>query len=375
MVMPERAASQGLLRLPKPIFKAGSFAEQQLAHSAGYLATNQHARSTVGNGTWNAVSAQDWTSGFFSGCQWLMYERTGTPQWQMRATQQTLDLAGQELNTGDHDIGFRILTSYGNAYRLTRNPAYKSVMLTAAQSFATRYDTTVGCTRSWDFGPWQYPVIIDNMMNLELLFWGARNGGDRAWHRMARSHALRTLQEHVRVDGSTYHVVDYDPVTGGVLWKGTHQGYADGSTWARGQAWAIYGFTMTYRYTREAVFLDAAERVADFMLANLPADSIPYWDYDAPGIPGEPRDTSAAAIAAAGLLELGGFSTSLVDRLRYKRAAVRILKTLSSPTYLAEGTSSEGILLQGVGHKPANSEVDVSLIYGDYYFLEALSRL
>ncbi|MDF1729617.1 MAG: hypothetical protein P1U53_17910 [Sulfitobacter sp.] len=177
-----------------------AFAEAQLAHSASYLAPNQHARSTVGDGNWDAVSAPDWTSGFYSGCLWLTFEQTGRPAWQTLATAQTSDLSGQQFNTGDHDIGFRIMSSYGHAYRLTGDPVHKTVILNAAQSFATRFNTTVGCTRSWDFGPWQFPVIIDNLMNLELLFWSGQNGGDANHSTMAHAHALRSLQEHVRTD-------------------------------------------------------------------------------------------------------------------------------------------------------------------------------
>ncbi|MDF1838917.1 MAG: glycoside hydrolase family 88 protein, partial [Planctomycetota bacterium] len=320
------------------------------------------------------VSAPDWTSGFYSGCLWLTFEQTGRPAWQTLATAQTLDLSGQQFNTGDHDIGFRIMSSYGHAYRLTGDPVHKTVILNAAQSFATRFNTTVGCTRSWDFGPWQFPVIIDNLMNLELLFWSGQNGGDANHSTMAHAHALRSLQEHVRPDGSTFHVVDFNPTTGQTLWQGTYQGHADFSTWSRGQAWAIYGFTMAYRYTSDPVLLEGAERVANYFLANLPADGVPYWDFQAPSIPNEPRDSSAAAIASSGLLELSHYTTSPSDRIRYRRMASRILRALSSPAYLASGSNSDGILLHGVGNKPANREIDVALIYGDYYFLEALGR-
>ncbi|MDF1729618.1 MAG: glycoside hydrolase family 88 protein [Sulfitobacter sp.] len=169
-------------------------------------------------------------------------------------------------------------------------------------------------------------------------------------------------------------MVYFDPTTGQTLWQGTYQGHADFSTWSRGQAWAIYGFTMAYRYTSDPVLLEGAERVANYFLANLPADGVPYWDFQAPSIPNEPRDSSAAAIASSGLLELSHYATSPSDRIRYRRMASRILRALSSPAYLASGSNSDGILLHGVGNKPANREIDVALIYGDYYFLEALGR-
>ncbi len=369
------AQPQGL-SLPSPlVIRLGLFAERQLTKAGDYLAAEEHARSTLPNGRWNGVAATNWASGFYAGCLWLTADRTGSDLWARRAAVQTEDLASMQFHTGDHDVGFRIWNSFGQGYRLTGDPAYHSVLLNAAQSLATRYDGTVGCTRSWDFGPWQYPVIIDNLMNLELLFWAAQNGGDPTWQSMAHSHALRSLQEHVRPDGSTYHVVDFDPSTGNVLWKGTYQGHADTSTWARGQAWAVYGLTMSYRYTGDPALLDGAQRVADFFVDHLPEDGVPYWDFQAPGLPNAARDSSAAAIAAAGLLELATHTPTPIDQVRYRLAAIRILKSLASDAYLAAGTPSHALLLHGVGHHPAGNEIDVSLIYGDYYFLEALSRL
>ena len=375
MIPAGSSSTQGITIPAGTLDRVERFVERQLTKATVSLEASQHARSTLPDGTWNGVSASNWASGFYSGCLWRVAEQTGSPRWLRHARLQTADLAPMQFHTGDHDVGFRIWCSYGQGFRVTREPAYRAVLLNAAASLATRYNGVVGCTRSWDFGPWQFPVIIDNLMNLELLFWAAQHGGDPAWHTMAHEHALRSLQEHVRVDGSTYHVVDFHPATGAVLWKGTYQGHADSSTWARGQAWALYGLTMSYRYTKDPALLDGAERVADYFLANLPADHVPYWDFQAPGIPAEPRDSSAAAIAAAGLLELAEWATSPSNRARYRRGAVHLLKALSSPAYLALDSPSHGILLHGTGHRPAGSEVDVSLIYGDYYFLEALSRL
>jgi unsaturated chondroitin disaccharide hydrolase len=348
------------------------FAEQQLAYSVSYLSTSQHARSTLSDGAWRYVDASDWTSGFFAGSQWLMYQNTSSSFWRTRAEAQTSDLEGQKYNKGDHDIGFRIMCSYGNGYRLTQNPIYKGVILTAAQSLATRYNAKVGCIRSWSWGSWKYPVIIDNMMNLELLFWASANGGNAQWYNMAVSHAVKTMRDHVRADGSTYHVVDYNPNSGAVRWRGTHAGYADWSTWARGQAWGLYGFTMSYRYTNDSRFLNTARRLADYYISHVPGDGVPYWDFNAPNIPIEPRDTSSAAIAASGLLELSTFVSSQTDKDRYRQAASNILTSLCSAPYLTRGSSSDGVLLHGVGNK--NGEVDVSLIYGDYYFIETILR-
>ena len=348
-----------------------TFADQQLTRASASIPASRHARSTGADGRWTTVPASDWTSGFYAGCLWLMHDQTGQAAWRTRAEAQTADLESQKNNTQDHDVGFRLMASYGNGLRLTGAPAYREVLLTGARSLATRFDPDAGCLRSWSWGSWSFPVIIDNMMNLELLFWAAENGGDPSLREIAVSHALRTRENHVRPDGGTYHVVDYDPQTGVVLKRQTHQGRADDSTWARGEAWALYGFTVVYRHTKDARFLDTATRVADYVIAHRPADSVPYWDYSAPAT--EPRDTSAAAIAASGLLELSTHVPSPAKE-RYRDAAAEMLRSLASRTYLAEGSPSAGILLHGTGHKPGGTEIDVSLIYGDYYFLEALLR-
>ena len=267
-----------------------------------------------------------------------------------------------------------IFCSYGNGYRLTKNENYKKVIIQAAKSLTTRFNPKVGCIKSWDNSRWPYPVIIDNMMNLELLFWASRNGGTKEMYNIAFSHAEKTMQNHFRKDGSTCHVIGYDTTTGKVLTKETAQGYADSSCWARGQAWCIYGFTMTYRFTKDQQFLLTAQQAADYFITHLPVDYVPYWDFLAPNIPDAPRDASAAAIAASGLFELSTSVADTVLRTKYFGAAENILRSLCSSSYLAEGTTSHAILNHCVGHKPNNSEIDVSLIYADYYFLEALSR-
>lgn len=300
-----------------------------------------------------------------------MHEWTAGTDWRSWAADWTAEMEGEKNDTDSHDVGFKIFCSFGNGYRLTGDPAWPSVIRKGAQSLSTRFNPVVGCTRSWNNR--NFPVIIDNMMNLEILFWSARNGGDTAWYDMAVSHALRTRQDHVRANGSTYHLVDYHPGTGAVLSRGTVQGYSDQSTWARGQAWGLCGFTMAYRETGDSRFLETARLVAYF-IDHLPADHVPYWDFDAPGIPNEPKDSSAGAIAASGLMELATLDPDGAARARYRDAASDVLASLCSPACLAEGSNSSGILRHGVGNKPSNSEVDVSLIYGDYYFLEALLR-
>jgi unsaturated chondroitin disaccharide hydrolase len=268
-----------------------------------------------------------------------------------------------------------VYCSFGTGYRLTQDTAYRAVLLQAARTLSTRFNPTIGALRSWDHhrDHWAFPVIIDNMMNLELLFAATRLSGDSSFYRIAVRHANTTLRNHFRPDFSSYHVVDYDTVTGRVIRRMTHQGYADESAWARGQGWALYGYTMCYRETRNKAYLAQAEKVAAFILnhPNLPADKVPYWDFNAPGIPTEPRDASAGAIIASALYELSTYSP---QGTLYRRQADEILRSLSRG-YLARPGGSRGfLLLHSTGAKPANSEVDVPLNYADYYFMEALIR-
>lgn len=331
--------------------------------------------STRPDGTWNTRDMYDWRSGHFPGCLWYAFENSSDTSLKEAAIKWMEGLEPVKDYTGNHDVGFMIFCSYGNGYRLTGNEVYREVILQAARSLATRYNHSVGLIQSWNSGKrWRFPVIVDNMMNLELLFWASKNGGDSELYKIAETHALNTMKNHVREDGSTFHVVDFDPESGAVRAKNTSQGYADHSTWSRGQSWGLYGFTMTYRETKNPLFLETARGIADFFIENLPEDSVPYWDFMAPNIPDEPRDTSAAAIAASGLIELSTLVSDKHESVKYYRAALNILSSLCSAEYLSDGTESEGILLHGVGSKPHNSEVDVSLIYGDYYFLEALLR-
>jgi unsaturated chondroitin disaccharide hydrolase len=256
---------------------------------------------------------------------------------------------------------------------LTGDPYYRDVLLTAASSLASRYSSEVGAISccDWNYPNWQFPVVIDTMMNLELLLWAAANGGQDDWRNMAIHHADRTAADIVRADGSTYHFADYDPVSGTLLNRGTFQGYSDDSTWARGQAWAMYGYTMVYRYTHARRFLTLAQRTTDWYLSHLPDDGVPNWDFDAPILV---KDSSAAAIAASAMLELSGYVKDSTVAKRYRAAAVRTLEILSSSAYLAKGTTSQSILLHGVRFLPAGKGIDVGLVYGDYYFLEALTR-
>jgi unsaturated chondroitin disaccharide hydrolase len=334
-----------------------------------------YPRSSNPDGTLLSVESRDWTSGFFAGNLWQLYDYTRDGKLLKAAQRWSVGLEKEKDNRSTHDLGFMLYCSIGHGYRLTKDEHYKNVLLEGARTLATRFNKKTGCIRSWDHGTWQFPVIIDNMMNLELLFWASKVSGDSSFYRVAVTHANTTLKNHFRPDNSSYHVVDYDTASGMAIKKMTHQGFSDESAWARGQAWGLYGFTVAYRETRDRKYLEQAEKIAAFYLShpNLPADKVPYWDFNASGIPHEPRDASAAAIAASALLELAKYS----ERGKwYSDNAMAMLKTLSSPTYLATpGTNNNFILKHCVGHKPAEREIDVPLIYADYYFIEALLRI
>lgn len=328
------------------------------------------------DGTLKMAPANEWTSGFFPGTLWYMYENTKDSKWEKLAREYTATVENQQLNKGTHDIGFMMYNSFGNGLRLTNDASYKPILMESAKSLISRYKPNAKTIRSWDHGAknWQCPVIIDNMMNLELLFWAFKESGDSTFYTIAVNHANTTMKNHFRTDYSTYHVVDYDMETGQVLMKQQHQGFADESTWSRGQAWALYGFTTMYRETKDEAYLEQAHNITNFIFAhpNLPADLIPYWDYDAPNIPNEERDVSAATITASALYELstyGGKSAS-----KYKKWADTILQNLTN-NYRATLNSDGGfLLLHSTGAKSLNSEIDVPLVYADYYFMEALLR-
>ena len=327
---------------------------------------------------WRYTQVGSWTCGFWPGILWYLYEDTKDNMWREAAgkvTDMIAPLAYRKAKS--HDSGFIMMCSLGNGYRLTGKPEYKEGLLHAADSLAMLYNPVVGTILSWPGmvkkENWPHNTIIDNMMNLELLFEATKLSGDSTFYNVAKKHADTTMANHFRADNSCYHVVDYDPETGEVRKKQTAQGYADESSWARGQAWALYGYTMCYRYTHDAKYLAQAEKVYNFIFGNknLPEDLVPYWDFDAPKIPNEPRDASAAACTASALYEL---STYVTDK-GYKETADRIMESLASPAYRAEvGTNGNFILMHSVGSIPHGAEIDVPLNYADYYFLEALKR-
>jgi hypothetical protein len=358
-------------------FAAGQYALQIAAiEDSGRLL---NPKSFI-NGKIKYIRPEEWTSGFFPGNLWYLYELTGDTVWKGRAVKFTGALDTIQFLTNHHDIGFMIGSSYGNGLRLSGNEAYKAVIVQAAKSLSTRFRPGAGIIQSWNTDRgwqsergWECPVIIDNMMNLELLFNATKCSGDSSFYKIAVSHADNTIKNQFRPDASTWHVIDYSLTDGSVRHKQTAQGYSDESAWARGQAWAIYGYTVCYRETGNKKYLDQAERAFEFVAnhPNLPADGVPYWDYNAPKIPEELRDASAAAIMASALYELSTYS----KRDYYKGWADKIVASLSGPAYRAkQGENGYFVLMHSVGSIPHNSEVDVPLNYADYYFLEALKR-
>lgn len=324
-------------------------------------------------------SSRWWTSGFFPGTLWLVYEQTRNPKTLEMARNYTERVRREQFTTNNHDIGFMLYCSFGNGLRITKDSTYIPVLLQGAESLSTRFNPKVGLIRSWDdfTDKWQYPVIIDNMMNLELLYWASKVSGNKKYADIATQHAEKTMKEHFRKNYSCYHVVSYDTISGQPEAKQTNQGCADESSWARGQAWALYGYTMVYRETQDKRFLHHAEQVADFLInhSTMPQDGIPYWDFDAPDIPNVPRDASSAAIMASGLLELSQYVSEKEKADQYFKFAEKQLSTLCSPQYTAEiGENGFFILKHSVGNMPIDSEIDAPLTYADYYYLEALSR-
>jgi unsaturated chondroitin disaccharide hydrolase len=317
-----------------------------------------------------------WCSGFYAGTLLNLYSETKDEVLLSEANRSMKDLAKEQYNRGTHDLGFMMYCSFGNAEKIEPKPEYKQILINSAQSLSTRFDPKVGCIKSWDSKKPEYLVIIDNMMNLELLFWATRTTGDSSFYKIAVTHANTTMKNHFRPDYSSYHVVNYDPQTGAVQQKRTAQGYSNESAWARGQSWGLYGFTVMYRETKNKKYLDQANHIADFILnnPNLPKDKIPYWDYNAPNIPDALRDASAAAVMASALLELCRY-TDKTNAKRYFYTAETIIRNLSAAPYLAAAGTNGGFILQhSVGSLPQKSEVDVPLTYADYYFIEALDR-
>ncbi len=329
---------------------------------------------------WQFFNADHWTAGFAPGNLWYLYEITGDAKYADWAKEYMVGLEGQKDRKDTHDLGFVMMPSYGNGLRLTGNEAYKPTIVQTAKSLASRFNPAVGCTRSWEWGKYSSknicPVVIDNMMNLEILFWAAKNGGGKNLYDVAVSHANQTIKEQVRDNGTTYHIVIYDPKTGDVIRKEARPGYATESCWSRGQSWAIYGYAMCYRETGDPNYLETAKKVADYWVANLPEDSVPFYDFDDPAIPNVNRDSSAAAVAACGLLELSTQVDSGELSKKYYDSAVKTLTTLCTKE------SDGGYLAQDAGGKATSPTVlkraykkgERGVNYADYYLLEGLLR-
>ncbi|MFV0344856.1 MAG: glycoside hydrolase family 88 protein [Bacteroidales bacterium] len=337
------------------------------------------ARWTYYDGNVVCVGFQDWTSGFYPGCLWYLYEYSKDNKIKEEAVKSTKAIEGVTTYGGNHDVGFRAYCSFGNAYKLTGEDYYKDGIVTAAKTLMTRYSDKIGLIMSWNPNPkkdWTYPVIIDNMMNLELLFEATKISGDKTYWNAAVSHADITLANHFRADNSSYHVVDYDPETGAVRHRQTHQGLKDESAWARGQAWGLYGYTVCYRYTKDKKYLDQALKIKDFYLNHpkLPKDLVPYWDFDVNGDPNLPRDVSASAIVASALVELAEYVPQQKKELI--ASASKILKSIAD-NYMNDNSDKHPNLLlnSSTGSVPHRSEINTPIIYADYYFLEALVRL
>lgn len=342
-------------------------------------------------------SGANWTNGFYPGILWMLYAHTGDIAWKVKAEKVTRALEVQKDQIYHHDIGFIIMSSFGKAYEYSPSEYYRNIIIHSAESQLTRFSEITGTTRSWD--KWtsrggtyttEYPVIIDNLMNLDLLFKAYELTGNDKFLKPALSHADKTMANHIREDGSAYHLVAYDPETGEVDARKTSQGFSDSSAWSRGQAWAIYGFTMCYRFTRNPDYLATAMKAADFFInhKNLPEDFIPYWDfnigefsdyewaYDPARFDEEPRDASAAAATASALLELKDYVDDPVKSREYRDAAVKMLKSLATSEYMAEkGQNNYFLLKHSVASVPHDSSIDKPEAYADYYFLEALLKL
>jgi unsaturated chondroitin disaccharide hydrolase len=321
------------------------------------------------------VPSRDWTSGFFAGNLWQLYRLTGNSEYKKQAEKWTPFSKKESVNRNSHDVGFKVYCAYGEALKVENKQEYKDVIIKGAETLCTRFDAKVGAIRSWDFNKeiWDYPVIIDNMMNLELLFEATKLSGNKKYQDIAIQHANTTLKNQFRDDNSCYHVIDYNPTTGAVRKKTTLQGYNDDSVWARGQGWAVYGFTMSYRYTKDPAYLKQAEATAKFFMTdkNLPEDAIPYWDFRDPAIPNSARDVSAATVMASALYELYDYTKNK----SYLAFADKIIATLKSDKYILDPKINAPFIFDhSTGNWPKHDEIDEPIIYADYYFLEALLR-
>jgi unsaturated chondroitin disaccharide hydrolase len=364
----EAAADPREAPLEVALRSARTFALHQLARTDRRLAPDRFPTVAVGSAPWRTSGTNGWLAGFWPGRLWLAYELTGDRAWARRAVHRQAPLVVRQDDTTTHDLGFLLQTSFGGGADLLGRAGDAAVVRRGAQSLASRYVPAVGAIRSWDGPAGETTVIVDSLMNLGLLLWAADHGGSARWRDVAVQHALTVSRWLVRPDGSTYHVVRFDESTGLPVWRGTVQGYADWSTWARGQSWAVHGFATAYAESRDPRLLAAARATAGFAVDHLPADGVPWWDYDDPGTR---RDTTAAAVLASGLLDLARLDPDAAQRSRWRSAGVHTLRSLVGPRYLARGTGAWSVLLHG-RHDPTYDDAGVT--YGDHYLLEAMLR-
>jgi len=358
-----------------PVKDCLDFAASQLEKTVLQVAdSNSFPRYVNAEGRWETLDSHAWSSGFFPGCLWFMYEYTGADAWKEHAMAWTAGMEGEKFNRENHNNGFMMMSSFGNGHRLTGRDDYREVLIESARSLATRFNKRVGMIKANEMDLWEYPVMVDTMVNIELLFHAASLGGDPEWVKMAETHARNTIAHHIRADGGTIQVVDFDPVTGNMLKHDTLCGLSGDSTWSRGQGQALYGFAVAYRETGKQEFLKTAIDVADYLIDHLPEDSIPWWDNNDPAIPNVVRDSSAAAIACVGLLELQKLVDDSGMKTKYLEVAEAMLASLCSTSYLADASESAGIITHATWKKPTDPQADTSLIWGDYSFIEALLK-
>jgi rhamnogalacturonyl hydrolase YesR len=347
------------------------FLKQQLNNASAFPKNydNNKKQMETSNSKW-------WCSGFYPGTLLFLYEQTGKKELYDEAKRMLRLLTPEQHNTETHDIGFMMYCSYGNANRLSQNDNYDEILINSANSLITRFNPVVGCIKSHNRGENDFVVIIDNMMNLELLFWASKKTGDGKYYEIAVKHAETTLKNHFRPDYSLYHGINYDPQTGKIKNYQAGQGVSQNSAWSRGQAWGLYGYTMMFRFTKDIKYLNQAEHIAEFLFnhPNMPENLVPYWDFNAPDIPFALRDASSAAINCSALLELCQYVPDEQSK-KYFEYAEKILDTLSSPAYIASKETNGGfILMHSVGNMPSKTEIDVAISYADYYYVEALIR-
>jgi unsaturated chondroitin disaccharide hydrolase len=330
---------------------------------------------SINTGVIKKVPSKDWTSGFFVGNLWQIYQLTGDVRFKERAAVWNAFMEKEKFNGTTHDMGFKVFGSFGKGLEVADNAKYKAIVVKSAETLTSRFNKKVGSIRSWDFNKniWEFPVIIDNMMNLELLFEATKFSANEKFKNIAIQHANTTLKNHFRNEGSSYHVVVYDTISGAVKNKITFQGFKDDSSWARGQSWAVYGFTLCYRYTKDLAYLKQAEASANYFMnhKNMPEDGIPYWDFNDTSIPDAPRDASAAAVMASALVELYKYTKNET----YLNYSNKVIHLLSSDKYLlSDVVNGPFILDHSTGNWPKKDEMDEPIIYADYYFLEAIIR-